>query len=86
MRVYESYLGRPLELVVANEGRVDVPLAPEQTWVEFTEEEHPYRLEKRDVVSTEEQSAQAADVVPRAIVIHDKDELEQVFRGILAPI
>lgn len=83
VRVYESYLGRPVELVISNTGEVDVPLVPEQHWVEFKEKKHVYKFIEADVVSTEEQSAQASDVVPRALVVHDFKKLEKLFRTLL---
>jgi len=83
VRVYENYLGRPVELVISNTSHVDVPLVPEQHWVEFKEKEHNYKFMQADVVSTEEQPAQAADVVPRAIVVHDHTKLEKLFRELL---
>lgn len=84
VRVYESYLGRPVELVISNTEKADVPLVPEQHWVEFKDKDHSYQFVEADVVSTEEQSAQAADVVPRAIVVHDSQKLEALFRKLLA--
>ncbi len=83
VRVYESYLGRPVELVISNTEHAEVPLVPEQHWVEFQEQEHAYKFIEADLVSTEEQPAQAADVVPRAIVVHDSMKLEKLFRELL---
>jgi uncharacterized cofD-like protein len=84
VRVYESYLyGRTVDTVIANTGRVSVELVEGQGWVTFTESEHPYRLLAADLVSTEQPVAQAGDVVPRAIIIHDPAKLGQVFRDIL---
>lgn len=83
VRVYESYLGRPVELVVANTNRVDVPLAAEQHWVEFREAKHEYRLVEAELAAAETVPLQANDVVPRAIVVHDSEKLEKVFRDIL---
>ncbi len=83
VRVYESYLGRKVDKVIANTRHLKVLLAPQQTWVEFTEHEHPYELVKGDLAAVEDQTYGPGDVVPRAIVIHDKEKLEQVFRDIL---
>lgn len=83
VRVYESYLGKPVELVVANTEKGDVPLAPEQHWVEFQDKEYDYRLVESDLAMAETLPQQPNDVVPRAIVVHDSVKLEKVFRDIL---
>lgn len=84
VRVYESYLfGKQVETVVANTSRVELTLVPGQAWVEFSETEHPYTLRQEALVATERPVLQAADVVPRAIVIHDAKKLTNLFRDIL---
>lgn len=82
VRVYESYLGRPADGVVANTGTAPVELVAGQAWVEFSEDEHAYTLLSDELVSTEAQKPQPGDSVPRAIVVHDEEKL----RAILAPL
>lgn len=81
VRVYESYLGRPVDTVIANTGTTPTDLVEGQTWVEFSEKDHPYKLISEKLVSTESQKLQAGDAVPRAIVVHDEGRL----RTILSP-
>lgn len=83
VRVYEAYLGKPVELVVANTGKVDVPLAPEQHRVEFQDKQHNYQLVEANIAAAETAPQHSNDVVPRAIVVHDSQKLEKVFRDIL---
>ena len=71
VRVYESYLRRPVAVVLANSGRVDVELVAGQGWVEFGTSDHSYTLLLANLVSSTLKPAQAGDVVPRAIVVHD---------------
>lgn len=84
VKVYESYLGKSVDAVVANTGQADVELVEGQDWVSFVEDEHSYELIETDLVSTEDQPAQAADVVPRAIVVHDNEKIRELFRELLA--
>jgi 2-phospho-L-lactate transferase/gluconeogenesis factor (CofD/UPF0052 family) len=67
VRVYESYLGRSIEAVIANTGVADVELVDGQEWVRFTEDRHSYDLIREDVVSWEKQGQSDGDVVPRGI-------------------
>ena len=83
VRVYEQYLGRPADVVVANAKPVEVELEDWQDWVQFSEAEHEYELIEANLAKREEQPAQAGDAVPRAIVVHDSGKLEKVFRDIL---
>ncbi len=84
VRVYESYIGREVQTVIANTGKPDISLVEGQAWVEFSEKDHSYNLIAEDLVSTEEQNIQAGDSVPRAIVIHDSQRLLPIFRKLLA--
>lgn len=83
VRVYESYLGRGVELVVANTTEADMALEGDQAWVKFQEKKHAYQLVKKDLARAEDASSQTGDVVPRAIVVHDSEQLEHIFRDIL---
>lgn len=83
VRVYELYLGKHAELVLANTHHVDVTLAAEQHWVEFKDKKHDYRLVEASLAAAETLPQQSNDVVPRAIVVHDSQKLEKVFRDIL---
>lgn len=83
INVYQSYLQREPNAVIANTGTVDIDLVEGQTWVAFKEKQHPYRLIQADLVSTEEQSLQAGDTVPRAIVIHDPDKTREALAPLL---
>lgn len=83
VRVYESYLGRGVEAVIGNNGNVEVELVPDQEWVKFRESQHLYQFMEEDIVSTETPKAEAGDTVPRAIVVHDQQKLEKVFRKLL---
>jgi uncharacterized cofD-like protein len=79
IKVYESYLERKVDRVVANTGEVKVDLVDGQDWVRFTESEHEYELILDDLVATEEQVKQAGDVVPRAVVVHSDKKLPDML-------
>lgn len=83
VRVYESYLGRNADVVIANTGAADVGLVSGQDWVRFTESEHTYQLLAEDIVSLEKQIQAGHDAVPRGVVIHSPDKMRAVLRGIL---
>lgn len=83
VRVYESYLGRAVDVVIANTGSVVIKLVPGQEWVRFRDKKHGYDLVAEKVVSSEKQKAQAGDVVPRALAVHDPIKLEKIFRDLL---
>lgn len=83
VRVYESYLGRSVAAVVGNTGQANISLVEGQDWVRFAEEPHDYTLVSEDLVSTEEQKMQTSDVVPRAIVVHDSNKMEALFKKLL---
>jgi uncharacterized cofD-like protein len=86
VRVYESYLGRSVDTVVANTGRLALDLVAGQAWVEFSDTKHPYNLMPTDVVSTEIPTEQAGDVVQRAVVVHDTDKTKAVLTKLLVGI
>lgn len=72
VRVYESYVGRRVDVVIGNNTKLaEIPLVDGQDWVMFPDHDHPYQLIQDNVVSTEVPGKQSADVVPRAIVVHD---------------
>jgi len=77
VRVYQSYLGRQPDMVIANSGSVEVQLSQGQEWVRFQESAHPYQLVTSDIVSTTLKSQVAGDKVPRAIVVHDSQKVRQ---------
>lgn len=82
--VYESYLGKPASVVISNTGVADIELVEGQDWVSFTENDHAYELIEEDLVSTQQQQAQAADTVPRAIVVHDNVKIQNLFSRVLS--
>jgi uncharacterized cofD-like protein len=84
VRVYESYLGRGVEVVVANSSTVPIEMEEGQDWVEFIEDNHDYRLVKESLVSSERQEKKKSDVVPRAIAVHDSNKLKGVFEELLS--
>lgn len=84
VRVYQSYLGhKAVSAVIANTGQLPIDLVPGQAWVMFKEKNHPYKLLEDKLVSTEKITTQDSDVVPRAIVVHDRAKLEKLFRTLL---
>lgn len=82
VRVYESYLGRSVDAVIANTGSVDVALVEGQEWVVFNEKDHSYKVVEDEVVDTEAQKKVAGDTVPRAVVVHSDEKL----RALIAPL
>lgn len=82
VRVYESYLKRPVDLVVANTGRVDIDLVEGQAWVDFSSEEHPYVLERANVVRKVDTPQLSQDTVPRPVLVHDQEKMEEIFRRV----
>ncbi len=84
VRVYESYLKRPVDTVIANTARVDVDLVPGQTWVDFEEGDHSYKLERANVARKMNVPQQAHDLVPRAVLVHDDEAMNQIFRTYIA--
>ena len=83
IRVYESYLDRTVDTVIANTGSIDIKLEKDQEWVRFTEKKHPYTLIEDAVVNTETSKTVRGDVVPRAIVVHSDEKLRTLLRPIL---
>lgn len=81
VRVYASYLGRAVDVVVANTGAVPVPLVSGQEWVRFREGVHDYRLVDEPVVSQGVSAAVAGDAVPRAVVVHDAAVMGEILRA-----
>lgn len=84
VQVYESYIGRATEVVVANTGTATAELVAGQEWVRFAANKHHYALLSADIVSAEKPVQAQQDAVPRAIVIHSSDKIREVFRGILS--
>lgn len=83
VRVYESYVQRPINLVVANTGRVEIDFVPGQAWVDFSLDEHPYELERVNVVRKVATAQNIQDVVPRAVLVHDSKTMSKLFRTYL---
>lgn len=84
VKVYESYLGRPVDTVVANTGTAPIGLVEDQAWVTFSEDNHAYTLIAEDLVSTESQRQLNQDSVPRAIVVHDEAKLQTTLTPLVA--
>lgn len=80
VRVYESYIRRPVDVVITNTGRVPVTLVEGQTWVDFAEGDHVYDLERANVVRKLDIVQQAHDSVPRPVLVHDQVQMEEIFR------
>lgn len=83
VRVYASYLGRAVDVVVANTGTVPVALVDGQEWVRFREDDREYQLISDDVASREGTALVDSDVVPRAQVVHDTETVTRIFRAVL---
>lgn len=83
VRVYESYLRRPIDMVIANSGREDVPLVSGQEWVEFSSGPHAYALEYVDAVRKVTDAQQAKDAVPRPVLVHDDAQMNKIFQRYL---
>jgi len=83
VRVYESYLQRGVDTVIANTGKAPIELVQGQSWVRFKESDHKYALVQDDIVSTQEQKLVEGDVVPRAVVIHDSEQMQKLLSDIL---
>lgn len=82
--VYESYLGRPVEVVISNKKPLaHVAMVDDQDWVKFTKATHAYQLIEENLVSTQSQGKQAGDVVSRAVVIHDAQALGTILNRLL---
>lgn len=81
--MYESYLEKKVDTVIANTGTADVDLVEGQEWVKFEQPTHDYNLIEQPLVSTEKQQQEKHDVVPRSIVVHDAAKLQVVFADLL---
>jgi uncharacterized cofD-like protein len=81
--VYESYLGRPMDTVIANNEEADVSLEEGQDWVRFKGRKIEYELIEDDLVSGASRTAQKGDVVPRAVVVHDSARLQSLVGKLL---
>ena len=84
VRVYESYIGRSVDTVIANSGRVTIPLVEGQSWVDFVEDGHAYELIQDNVVRLLEAKQEASDSVPRPVLVHDDAEMRKIFSSYLA--
>lgn len=80
VRVYESYLKRNVDLVIANTGRAAVSLVPGQAWVDFSQEDHSYAIDRADIVRVVETPQQSSDSVPRPVLVHDSQRMQEIFR------
>jgi len=81
--VYESYIGRPVDVVVANSGTVPLELVEGQDWVRFSAAKPAYTVVTEELAQADTSGPVAGDVVPRAVVIHSPDKIRAVLRGIL---
>jgi uncharacterized cofD-like protein len=82
--LYQSYIDRVIDVVIANTGTVPVQLVPQQEWVRFGSGSHDYRLVEADIVSRETAFQQRTDTVPRAIVVHDGAKVEALLSNLLS--
>ncbi len=80
VRVYESYIKRPVNLVIANTGRVDVDLVEGQEWVDFASSTHSYELTSGNLVRKLKSPQASHDVVPRSVLVHDYHSTEVLFK------
>jgi uncharacterized cofD-like protein len=83
VRVYESYLKRPVDMVVANSGRVPVKFVEGQSWVDFAEGAHGYELLRANLARAVETPQQINDAVQRAVLVHDSEEMQKIFSSYL---
>ncbi len=83
VRVYESYLGRAADVVIANTSMPDISLVAGQDWVKFTEPTHAYELLSAEVAEVLSAPQQASDTVPRPILVHDSRKMKELFENIL---
>lgn len=81
--VYESYIKKNVDVVVANTGAASIELVNGQEWVRFSGGDERYKVVFDDVVSLEKQIQTEHDAVPRAVAIHNADKMSDVLRGIL---
>ncbi len=82
--VYESYIGRKIDIVLSNTDTVPIKLVTGQEWVHFnSEKKHNYQLKLADVLSTAQPTKIRGDTVPRAIVVHDVKKIRTVLRELI---
>lgn len=80
VRMYESYLHRNVDVVIANTGRIEVSLVDGQEWVDFSAGEHSYSIEHANVVRKLDAPQLSHDKVPRPVLVHDQKQMEAIFR------
>jgi uncharacterized cofD-like protein len=83
VRVYESYIGRSIDTVIANSGRLPINFVEGQDWVSFVEKEHAYELIQKDIVRMLETTQGVSDVVPRPVLVHDDAKMREIFYSYL---
>lgn len=83
VHVYESYLGRSIDTVIANTTQIDMELVPGQDWVSFENSKDNTSIMTSDIARAETKPKQAGDVVPRAIAVHDLETLTTLFESLL---
>lgn len=83
VNVYESYLGRSVDLVISNKNKADIDLVEGQEWVQFNGGGENYKLIEEDLVSDARPKVQASDVVPRAVAVHDSARMQKIIGGLL---
>lgn len=84
VRVYESYLGRPVDVVIGNSHELQaIELVSGQEWVKFNEPKHAYEFIEADLLSDEKPKKQDGDVVPRAMVVHDSAKVRSVLQNLI---
>ncbi|MEO6077732.1 MAG: 2-phospho-L-lactate transferase CofD family protein [Candidatus Andersenbacteria bacterium] len=79
IRVYESYIGRSVDTVIANSGHVPIDFVEGQDWVDFAEKDHAYELIQKDIVRMLEVKQVASDAVPRPVLVHDDARMRSIF-------
>ena len=81
--VYETYLGRGVDLVISNNNKANIDLVEGQEWVQFNGEGVKYNLIEEDLVSSVLPKVQDGDVVPRAVVAHDSARVQKIIGSLL---
>ena len=81
--VYESYMGRPVDLVISNNNKAKVDLVEGQEWVQFDGGSGRYELIEENLVSSAIPKIQGGDVVPRAVVVHDSARVQKIVGALL---
>lgn len=77
--VYESYIGRSVDLVISNNNKAKFDLVEGQEWVQFNGGGEKYKLIEEDLVSSALPKIQDGDVVPRAVVVHDSVRMQKII-------